>query len=80
MVSTVGFSSPNYRKETMKNHVKDCGYSGSYHDPDISIGLLLENPAEYDLPTDTLAFSVTVKSKDNSMSKPRGWEMILPST
>lgn len=46
--------------------LKNLGYSGAYHDPSLSIGVLLEDPAECGLEANLLVFSVTVSGKQES--------------
>lgn len=43
--------------------LKNLGYDGAYHDPNISVNVLLENPLDYGLDAATLVFSVTIKDK-----------------
>jgi len=43
--------------------MKNLGYDGVYHDENISVSVLLENPKDFRLESSSLVFSVTVKSK-----------------
>jgi hypothetical protein len=51
--------------------LKKYGYAGNYHDEDISVGILLENPLDIGLEADTLVFSVTLRGKSNTVNAPR---------
>lgn len=50
--------------------LKNLGYGGAYHDPDLSVSVLLENPLDCGLEAATLVFSVTVRDKRKGMSHP----------
>lgn len=43
--------------------LKDCGYGGAYHDKDISVSMLLENPLDCGLEAASLVFSVIIRDK-----------------
>lgn len=49
--------------------LKNLGYFGAYHDPSISVGVLLENPLHCGMESSKLVFSVTVK---DSRSRTKG--------
>lgn len=46
--------------------LKNLGYYGTYHDQNVSVSVLLENPLNYGVESSKLAFSVMVKNKQNS--------------
>lgn len=43
--------------------LKNLGYDGIYHDQDISVSTLLENPLDFGLDAGTLVFSITIRDK-----------------
>lgn len=45
--------------------LRNLGYDGVYHDQNISVGVLLENPLDYGLESTMLVFSVSIKDKRN---------------
>lgn len=45
--------------------LKNLGYDGAYHDQNLSVSVLLENPLDFGLEPVTLVFSVTVKGKQD---------------
>lgn len=51
--------------------LKNYGYDGAYRDENVSISVLLENPLEYGLETNTLAFSVTLKALNSTAIIPK---------
>jgi hypothetical protein len=46
--------------------LKNKGIAGAYHDENISVGVLLENPLDYGLEATELVFSVTITAKSES--------------
>ncbi len=50
--------------------LKHLGYDGAYHDENISVSVLLENPLEHGLDLATIVFSVTTRAKDGAASVP----------
>ena len=46
--------------------LKNLGYDGAYHDENISVSVLLENPLEYNLEANALVFSVALRPKSGS--------------
>jgi hypothetical protein len=46
--------------------LKNKGIAGAYHDENISVGVLLENPLDYGLEATELVFSVTLTAKTES--------------
>jgi len=50
--------------------LKNSGYSGTYHDNEISIGVLLENPSDYEIDVTELVFSFTLTAKNADCLKP----------
>lgn len=46
--------------------LKNLGYDGAYHDENMSVSVLLENPLEYNLEASTLVFSIALRSKNGS--------------
>ena len=49
--------------------LKDCGYGGAYHDKDISVSMLLENPLDCGLEATSLVFSVIIRDKRTGSAK-----------
>lgn len=49
--------------------LKDCGYGGAYHDKDISVSMLLENPLDCGLEAASLVFSVIIRDKGTGSAK-----------
>ena len=47
--------------------LKDFGYAGTYRNDDISVDAILENPLNYGLKADLLAFLVTIKHKHDNV-------------
>ena len=45
--------------------LKNLGYAGVYHDKNISVSLLLENPLEHNLEATVLVFSVALRTKNS---------------
>lgn len=43
--------------------LKNFGYDGVYHDPNVTVGALLENPIDYGIDAGTLVFSITIRDK-----------------
>ena len=51
----------------LKNYV----YDGAYRDERMSISVMLENPLEYGLEANTLAFGITLQAKDQEARIPK---------
>ena len=51
--------------------LKNFGYGGVYRDDDVTIGITLENPLDYDLSADVLAFEVKTESKHSGVDAPQ---------
>ena len=49
--------------------LKNCGYGGTYHDKDISVSMLLENPLDCGLEAASLVFSVIIRDKRTGSAK-----------
>jgi len=45
--------------------LKNLGYDGTYHDENISVSILLENPLDFGLELTKLVFSITLRTKNN---------------
>ena len=48
--------------------LKNLGYDGVYHDQNLSVSVLLENPLDFGLKPAMMVFSVTVKDKRDPMA------------
>ena len=48
--------------------LKNLGYDGVYHDENISVSVLLENPLDYGLNATELLFSVTLRAQNGSQN------------
>jgi len=57
--------------------LKNKGYAGSYRNENISVGVLLENPAEHNLDAADLVFSVTLKDKDGGILPPEDFTFYI---
>lgn len=53
--------------------LKNLGYYGTYHDENISVSVLLENPLRCGIESSKLAFSVMVRDKQDN-AKPFGFQ------
>lgn len=53
--------------------LKNLGYYGTYHDPNISVSVLLENPLDFCIDPSKLVFNVMVKNKRQG-TKPCSFE------
>ena len=51
--------------------LKNFSYYGTYHDENLTIGLLLENPIDYGQDAAVITFSVTLKAASNKGVPPR---------
>ena len=51
--------------------LKNLGYDGAYHDGNISVSAILENPLDYGLEASALVFGVTLKAKGNGSATPK---------
>ena len=49
--------------------LKNFGYDGAYHDEDISVSIMLENPLDWELETTALVFSVALRAKNKDLSQ-----------
>ena len=49
--------------------LKNLGYDGAYHDENISISILLENPLNVGLESSALVFSVTFRTKNGNVPR-----------
>ena len=50
--------------------LKNLGYDGAYHDENISVSVLLENPVEYGIDAAQLVFSVALRANNRSHTAP----------
>jgi hypothetical protein len=57
--------------------LKNLGYAGAYRDENISIGVLLENPADFDLEASTLVFSITLTVKNDPPITPEDFTFYI---
>ena len=49
--------------------LKNLGYDGTYHDENISVNVLLENPLDYNLEAAKIVFSVLLRNKKGDALK-----------
>ena len=57
--------------------LKNLGYGGVYHDENISVNVLLENPTDYCLETTSLVFSVTLRAKSGGALTPKPEDLMF---
>jgi len=57
--------------------LKNLGYVGTYHDNNISVNVLLENPIDYGLEPTALVFSITLKAKNDSVLQPEDFTFYI---